>query len=162
MKKLIFLIIVQIPFFVLGQQKDDFRHCSETWSQFQPYDVCTYDDTLGSVFLSSDEFNSIYKVYYDLHFSSLDTNIFNRPDSGQLIRFWYIDENGDNSRMDMTNYELYNAKEIFEKLNDQIWEIVSNWKFYVTPYYSYTYLSVFPEQKDVWIDFNIPISSKRP
>jgi len=91
----------------------------------------------------------------------LDSISFNRPDSGRLIRFWYIDENGKKSRMDRSIYELYNAKDIFEKLNEQIWEIVSKWTFIITnlPKSSWT---LEPEPKDLWIDFVFSIDSSMP
>lgn len=153
-------MIVQCPLYVLGQQMDDFKHCSETWTFFSCYDVCTYDDT-GPIIFISDTFNSIYEAYYDLHFNSLDTISFNRPDSGQLIRFWYIDKNGEKSRMDRSIYELYNAKDIFEKLNGQIWEIVSKWNFQITDIIDPSW-SLDPEPKDVWIDFVFSIASSKP
>lgn len=43
-------MIVQCPLYVLGQQMDDFKHCSETWTFFSCYDVCTYDDTEPIIF----------------------------------------------------------------------------------------------------------------
>lgn len=153
-------MIIQCPLYFFGQGMDDFKLCSETLYEIQSYDVCTYDDA-GPIIFSSDKINSIYQAHYDLHFDFLDSISFNRPDSGRLIRFWYIDENGKKSRMDRSIYELYNAKDIFEKLNEQIWGIVSKWTFIITnlPKSSWT---LEPEPKDLWIDFVFSIDSSMP
>lgn len=153
-------MIIQYPLCVLGQQMDDFKLCSETSTLFLSYDVCTYDDTVPIIFFS-DTFNSIYEAHYDLHFDLLDTLSFNRPDRGQLIRYWYIDKNGEKSRMDRSVYELYNAKELFEELNDQIWQIVSKWNFKITEITNSSW-PLDPEPKDVWIDFVFSIATSKP
>lgn len=160
MKKLIILMIIQCPLYVFGQQMDNFKLCSETSTLFLSYDVCTYDDTEPIIFFS-DTFNSIYEAFYDLHFDFLDTLSFHRPDSGQLIRFWYIDKNGGKSRIDRSNCELHNAKDIFERLNEQLWGIVSKWTFIITDVTNSSW-PLEPEPKDVWIDFVFSIATSKP
>lgn len=156
MKNLATLLILQLPIYIFGQQVEETKLCSETFAQFFPYDVCTYDDTLGSVFFHSEFFNSIYNAYYELHFNTLDTFILNKPDTGSLTRFWYLDESGKKSWIDLSNDELYDVEEEFEKLDEQIWETVSKWRFFITnPNNSFYTIESNP--KDIWVDFVIPI-----
>lgn len=163
MRNLLILILVQIPFSLLGQQEDVFKHCLyDGWSLTMSYNVCTQSDTIGFIRFVEKDYYQIYESQYTLHFKTLDTSISYSPDTGNLVRFWFIDTNGHKVRIDLTNYEFYyNAKEVFEELNRQIWETISKWRFYITDLPKPDW-PLEPEPKNIDIDIRIIINCTKP
>ena len=163
MNKLILVfLLVQVPLFIFCQTSGPQRHCLyDDYSLTMSYNVCTNDDTTGFIpFISDDNLNvyqmNVYKVQYHLHFSALDTVFLNIPDTGRLVRFWYTDALGKVSMIDQTTFEYYNCDKFFKNLNTVIWEVVSNWRFYITDF-SAGILDPYPRN----IEIDIPIIIKQ-